>query len=271
VVEIPSYADQYEFARLERWDGILHLRLHTQDGPFQWTLAAQRELVRLFTEIGADRANRLIILTGTGDEFSGPYQNTTRTVYNQGGVEITSEGLDRVHWNAKRLMTRLLDIEVPIIGVLNGPAKRHCELVLMSDIVIAAEDATFEDTAHFELGSQVPGDGMALVLTQLLGLNRARHTMLTGRVITAQEALEWGVVAEVLPREALDGRAWEIARQLARKPDLLLRYSRIVLTQPLRDGMLENVQYHIALEALSSLQSHVHERVDPAADRGPSS
>jgi enoyl-CoA hydratase/carnithine racemase len=262
MVEIPQYADKYRFSKLERTDGILRIGLHTDGGPFQWNLDAQRELVGVFTDVAADRANRLIILTGTGDEFSGPYQSTDRTVYNQGGVSITSEGLDRVHWNAKRLMTRLLDIEVPIIGVLNGPAKRHCELVLMSDIVIAADDATFEDTAHFELGSQVPGDGMAVVLTQLLGLNRARFMMLTGQVITAQQALEWGVVNEVMPRERLEARAWELARQLARKPDLLLRYTRIVLTQPLRDGMIENLQYHLALETLSSLQSHAHEQVD---------
>src|SRR5436190_14623222 len=96
VVEIPAYADKYRFTRLERTDGILRLALHTEGGPFQWTLEAQRELVSVFTDVGADRANRLIILTGSGDEFSGPYQSARRTVYNQGGVSITSEGLDRV-------------------------------------------------------------------------------------------------------------------------------------------------------------------------------
>ena len=95
------------------------------------------------------------------------------------------------------------------------------------------------------------------------------RTTLTDRTLSSQEALEWGVVAEVLPREALDGGAWEIARQLARKPDLLLRYSRIVLTQPLRDGMLENVQYHLALEGRvyyepsnEGLEAKIGERLD---------
>jgi enoyl-CoA hydratase/carnithine racemase len=130
----------------------------------------------------------------------------------------------------------------------------------MSDIVIAADDATFEDTAHFEYGSQVPGDGMAVVLTQLMGLNRARYMMLMGEVITASQALEYGMVSEVMPRKDLEARSWEIAEKLAKKTDLLLRYSRIVLTQPLREGLLENLQYHLSLETLSSLQSHAHER-----------
>jgi enoyl-CoA hydratase/carnithine racemase len=259
--DFTDYSERYNCLRMERHDGVLHARLHTDDGPFQWGLGPQGELVRAFTDIGADRQNRLIILTGTGDEFSGPYQSSTRTVYNEGGAAITAESLDRVHWNAKRLMTRLLDIEVPIIGVVNGPAKRHCELALMSDIVLAADDATFEDTAHFEYGSQVPGDGMAVVLSVLMGLNRARYLMLTGQVITAQQALSMGLVAEVMPRENLEARSWELARKLAAKPDLLLRYTRIVLTQPLREAMTENLQYHLALETLSSLQSHAHERV----------
>jgi enoyl-CoA hydratase/carnithine racemase len=70
-----------------------------------------------------------------------------------------------------------------------------------------------------------------------------------------------GLVAEVMPRENLEARSWELARKLAAKPDLLLRYTRIVLTQPLREAMTENLQYHLALETLSSLQSHAHERV----------
>lgn len=259
--DFDEYSTKYPSLAMRREDGILEVRLHTDGGPFQWGLGPQAELVKAFVDIGADRGNRVMILIGTGDEFSGPYQSTTRTVYTQGGVPITSEGLDRTHWNAKRLMTRLLDIEIPIIGAVNGPAKRHCELALMSDIVIAADTATFEDTAHFELGSQVPGDGIAMVLIELLGLNRARYLMLTGQVLDAAQALELGLVSEVMPLEKLSDRAWELARQLSRKPDLLLRYSRIVLTQPLRDRINETVVYQLGLEALSSLQSHAGEKV----------
>lgn len=258
--EFDDYSTKYPSCAMRREDGILEVRLHTDGGPFQWGLGPQAELVQAFSDIGADRGNRVMILTGTGDEFSGPYQSTTQTVYNAGGVSITSEGLEKVHWNAKRLMTHLLDIEIPIIAAVNGPAKRHCELALMSDIVIASDTATFEDTAHFELGSQVPGDGMAVVLTQIMGLNRARYLMLTGQVIGAEEAMRIGMVSEVMPLERLNGRAWELARKLAKKPDLLLRYSRVVLTQPLRDGVNETVHYHLGLEALSSLQSHGGEK-----------
>lgn len=251
-----EYSRAYDHVRMERRNGILQMTLHTDGGPLQWGLPAQAELVSAFGDVGADRDNRLIILTGVGEEFSGPRSDPHRTVYADGGAELTPAGLDRVHWNAKRLMTRLLDIEVPMIAAVNGPAKRHAELALLCDIVLAADGATFEDTAHFHLGGHVPGDGINVVYTLLLGVNRARYLMLTGQVLSAREAKDLGLVAEVMPRPALLPRAWELAEQLAAKPDLLLRYTRLVLTHPLKKLIDEGLGYFLALETLATLDAH---------------
>ena len=89
--------------------------------------------------------------------------------------------------------------------------------------------------------------------TMLLGLNRARYLMLMGQVLQAREAKELGLVAELMPREKLLPRAWEIAAQLARKPDMLLRYTRAVLTHPLRKALEDGMPYYLAMETLSTL------------------
>jgi len=123
----------------------------------------------------------------------------------------------------------------------------------MCDIVIAADDVTFEDTAHFHNGGIVPGDGINVVYTMLMGLNRARYLMLTGQVLNAREAKDIGLVAELMPREKLLPRAWQLAEQLAKKNDMLLRYTRMVLTHPLRKQLDEGLQYFLAMEALSTL------------------
>ena len=185
--------------------------------------------------------------------FSGPKAEPGKSFYKELQSNITADLLDRTHWNAKRVMTRMLDIEVPMIGVVNGPAMRHSELPLMCDIVIAADDASFEDTAHFDIASQVPGDGINIVYTMLLGLNRARYFMLTGQILSAKEAKDLGLVAEVMPRDKLLPRAWELAEKLGTKNDLLLRYTRVVLTQPLRNWMEKDVMYHLGMEALAKL------------------
>jgi enoyl-CoA hydratase/carnithine racemase len=251
--DLKEYAHKYETVKLERRDGILQVTLHTNDGPVQWGPTVQSELVDAFTQIGADRENRIVILVGTGEAFSGPKAEPGKSFYREISRSITADLLDRTHWNAKRLMTRMLDIEVPMIGVVNGPAMRHSELPLMCDIVIAAEDATFEDTGHFDIASQVPGDGLNMVYTMLLGLNRARYFMFMGQILSAEEAKDLGLVSEIHPRDRLLKRAWEIAERLSKKNDLLLRYTRVVLTEPLRKWVEESVVYHLGMEALAKL------------------
>ncbi|MBI4192947.1 MAG: enoyl-CoA hydratase/isomerase family protein, partial [Betaproteobacteria bacterium] len=181
---LDTYRNNFEYIRMERQNGILQMSLHCDGGPMRWNLQLQAELAQAFTAVGADRENRIIILTGTGDEFSGPRSDPQNTVFSLSGFGPTAAELEPVWWNAKRLITRLLDIDVPMIAVVNGPAKRHSELALLCDIVIAADDATFEDTAHFELGGHVPGDGTNVIYTMLLGINRARYFMLTGQVLS---------------------------------------------------------------------------------------
>jgi enoyl-CoA hydratase/carnithine racemase len=227
------------------------MTLHTDGGPFQWNLDAQVELAAAFGEVGADRANRVIILTGTGDEFTGPRLDPDAAFFH--GEQLSPAGVHHVFSNARRLVNALVNVEVPMIAAVNGPAKRHADLALMCDIVIAADDVTFEDTAHFHNGGIVPGDGINVVYTMLMGLNRARYLMLTGQVLAAQDAKDIGLVAELMPRDKLLPRAWELATQLARKPDMLLRYTRMVLTHPLRKALDEGLQYYLAMETLSTL------------------
>ncbi|MDB5809717.1 MAG: hypothetical protein JWN94_1839 [Betaproteobacteria bacterium] len=246
-----DYSRSYRFINMERRGGILQMTLHTDGGPLQWNLEAQVEFVRAFTDVGVDRDNRIVILTGSGNEFSGPRLDPDAPFFH--GAKLSPAGVHEVFANARKMVNAVLAIEVPMIAAVNGPAKRHADLALMCDIVIAADDVTFEDTAHFHNGGIVPGDGINVVYTMLMGLNRARYLMLTGQVLSAKEAKDIGLVAELMPRDKLLPRAWQLAEQLARKNDMLLRYTRAVLTHPLRKQLDEGLQYFLAMEALSTL------------------
>jgi enoyl-CoA hydratase/carnithine racemase len=157
----------------------------------------------------------------------------------------------------------MLNIEAPMIAAVNGPAKRHCEIPLLCDIVLAADDATFEDTAHYHLGNLVPGDGVNVVLTLLLGVNRARYMMFTGQLLDAQEAKQLGLVAEVLPRDKLLPRAWELARQLAAKPVMQTRYTRKILVEPIRRALQDYHSLGMSLEALADIDRSMAEQQKP--------
>jgi enoyl-CoA hydratase/carnithine racemase len=87
-----------------------------------------------------------------------------------------------------------------------------------------------------------------------MGLNRARYFLLTAQLLSAKEALGFGLVNEVLPREQLMPRAWELARQIVQQPVINRRYTRIILNEYLRRPMNDLLGYGLALEGLGIVQ-----------------
>jgi enoyl-CoA hydratase/carnithine racemase len=232
---------------MHRDEGILELRLHTDGGPLVWGDGPHAELGTCFQDVGRDVDNRLVILTGTGDTFI----NTIDTSW---VGPMTASKWNRIYTNGKRLLNALMDIEVPVIAAVNGPATVHAELAVLSDVVLAAEHAYFQDSPHFRFGT-VPGDGVHVLWPLLLGLNRGRYFLLTAQKLSAHEALDLGVVNEVLPAGELTDRAWELARMLGRQHDVTLRYTRVALTEHLRQSIRQGVGHGLALEGLAAFET----------------
>jgi enoyl-CoA hydratase/carnithine racemase len=242
-----EYQHAYRHVAMSREDGVLELRLHTDDGPLVWGDGPHSELGRCFWEVGSDPSNRVIILTGTGSEFIGRLDDSWVGA-------MTPGKWNRIFTNGKRLLQALLDIEVPVIGAVNGKATVHAELALLSDIVIASETARFQDAPHFRYGT-VPGDGVHVVWPLLLGPNRGRYFVLTGQSIDAHEALRLGVVSEVMPLDQLRDRSWELARDLCRQRDTILRYTREAVIAPIRRALREDLGAGLALEGLGAFET----------------
>ena len=242
-----DYRDKYQSISMRREDGILEITLGTDGGPLQWGRLPHAELEEAFLKIGRDRENKLVIMTGTGDEFSGPVAEPES---NRAAHKQTPDEWAELGWESNRLLTNLLAIDVPMISAINGPAARHAELPVMCDIVLAAETATFQDSAHYA-GGLVPGDGVHVVFPLIMGLNRGRYFLLTGQVIDAVEAREAGLVNEILPADKLLPRAWELARQIMLQPEMNRRYTRLLLTEQLRRQLQELLPYGLALEGLA--------------------
>ena len=250
MASLEQYANKYQTVKMERRNGVLQITFHTDDGPLQWGSLPHGEFPQAFRDIGSDRENRVVIMTGTGETFSGPRGSAA------GRPRRTPGEWDQTYWEGKQLLMNLLDIEVPMISAINGPALRHSELPLLCDIVLASDDTVFQDSGHFMSGL-IPGDGMHVVYPMLLGMNRGRYFLLTGQSLDARKALELGLVAEVLPRQELLPRAWALAEQMIQQPPLVLRYSRVLLTQHIKRQMLELLGYGLALEGLGSAQDRV--------------
>ncbi len=243
-----QYRERYENIALSRDEhGILTMRLHTQDGPMVWSASIHEQLGFCFTDIGADRDNAVVVLTGTGDKWCEDIDAASFTLSN-------SRDWDVIFYEGRRLLRNLLDIEVPVISAINGPVRIHPEIPVMSDIVIAAETTVFQDAPHFMSGI-VPGDGAHVVWPHLLGPNRGRYFLLMGEEIPAAEAKTLGVVNELLPAGQVLDRALEIARYIAAKPPLARRYARVALTQRYKRLLEEGLSFGLAVEALAAVDA----------------
>lgn len=246
VTQRPAYADRYAHAELERTDGILVVRLHTEGGSLVWGAGPHEELPQLFRDIGDDRDNQVVVLTGTGEDFIAEIE------FGDAG-RISPRVYAQLFREGRRLLTSLLDIDVPMIAAVNGPARVHAELAVLCDVVLASEDALFQDAPHYRRGL-VPGDGVHLVWPLLLGPNRGRYFLLTGQEIDAREARRLGVVSEVLTGEQLMPRALSLAGQIAAQPPRTVRYTRTVLVHHLRRVITDGLALGIALEGLAAVE-----------------
>jgi enoyl-CoA hydratase/carnithine racemase len=243
----PTYFTKYENLHLERDEnGILEVRMHTNNGPFVFTGKTHREFVDAFYDISRDRDNRVMILTGTGDSWMAEIDFPSL------GDVTNPREWDKTYWEGKKILQNLLDIEIPVITAVNGPALLHTEYILTSDIILASENAVFQDMPHLNAGI-VPGDGVHVLWPLVLGPSRGRYFLFTQEKLTAQQAYNLGVVNEVFSsQEQLMSRARELAKQLAKQPTLTLRYTRVALTQRIKRLVNEGIGYGLALEGITA-------------------
>jgi enoyl-CoA hydratase/carnithine racemase len=242
---LDTYRDSFPSARLTRSkSGVLEVVLHTDGGTLIFDGHTHEQFVELFHAIGSDPDNRVVILTGSGTAFM-------ETISPEGFDFFTPQGYDKIYREGRKVLMNILDIEVPLIAAVNGPARLHSEYVLLADIVLATPSTVFQDKPHFEFGI-VPGDGVHLLWQEAIGTIRGRYFILTRQELDAQTAKEWGAVNEIVAPDRLLLRAREIAEGLAKLPPLTTKYTRIALTQKLRRIIDEGVTLGLALEGISA-------------------
>jgi enoyl-CoA hydratase/carnithine racemase len=255
-----------DFFTLERRDdGVLLARAHTQGGPIQLSVENHRALGQMLKVIGADPENELLILTGSGDEFmmeSDPH-----------GFALEEE--DMAYWayeyaykDGRINVTSLVnDLEIPTIGLFNGPGF-HPEILLMCDITIASENAVIFDL-HYDIGS-VPADGIHTAFQELLGTKRAAYALLTGEAFDAKKALDLGLVNEVVPRDQLIARGYEVADHIMSQPRTTRRLTTQIVRRPWKKRITDDLDGgfgiqmfgHVAKQKSIHGDEHIRSTVD---------
>jgi enoyl-CoA hydratase/carnithine racemase len=249
---LDDYANKFNHVKLERRQGILQMTWHTDGGPLYWGSTdngPHHEAGQIFYDVAHDPGNLLVIITGTGDRWC-----TGLNMEQVPSAEsVTPEWWDHLYHAERDMSLNLLEIPVPVIGAINGPCSYHTEIVLLSDMVIATPDTEFADDSHCSVGV-VPGDGLQIMWNMLLGPNRARWFQYTSQRISAEEAVRIGFVGEIVERERLLPRAWELAEDLlSRCSPLTLRYARLTQIEEIRRRMHNEQTGTMALEGLAQV------------------
>ncbi|WP_328399420.1 enoyl-CoA hydratase/isomerase family protein [Nocardia sp. NBC_00403] len=237
-----EYAERYrEFFVMTRRNGIIELRMHTDGGPFQHSWRGHNAWHRVWTEVGNDPENEVVIITGTGDWWhTGDPSQLWHTPFPDWTIDSQLKMYDDM---VLLLQNLLFAIDIPTIAAVNGPGT-HCEFATACDITLCVEDADFFDP-HFLAGG-VPGDGMALTLQRTIGVKRASYYMYTGEPISGRTAMELGLVNEILRRDRLLPRAWQIAEMIMARPRGSRRLTHAIATRPWKRALVEDLGFHAA-------------------------
>jgi enoyl-CoA hydratase/carnithine racemase len=241
-----EYFTAYRNLKLTRDpQGVLVVQLHDNGGPLTFTADAHTEVVDAFYRISQDRGNKIVILTGAGGDFMVGVDWSSFKDVSDPGV------WSQIHDEGVQVLENMANIRVPVIAAIEGRAHIHSEYALLANVVVAAEDATFQDVGHFAAGV-VPGDGIFTAWSYRAGAGRAEAFLLNPRPISARTALEWGVVAEVVKHGETLSRAREIAAQYLKFPEVTRRNTRVHFIRPLKERIIREVGYGLSLEGASA-------------------
>ncbi len=250
-VKLPKLEEYKEwfkdFADLYREDGILQVTWHTKGMAMHHSGMSHRAMSQLTRWISMDLENEIIIYTHIGDAWMTESDPNGWETYS----ELPRQRFEHQYFDDTNLIKNMVfDLQVPTIGAIPGPGF-HWDSAMLCDVTIASED-TWMEVPHAH-GGLVPGDGMGLMAQHYFGTKRGNYYMMTARQWTAQQMLDWGMVSEVVAKDKVMDRAWEIARMWKRMPYENRCIMSNLAKRPLMKLFMEDLKLHTVSEQYGSL------------------
>jgi 2-(1,2-epoxy-1,2-dihydrophenyl)acetyl-CoA isomerase len=231
-----------QFINLDQSDGVLTAALNRpKANAFDGTMID--EWLSVLKTAEKDDSVRCLVLTGTGRFFSA---GQDVTALDQEEVSFR----EHLHRTYNRVVMKMRGLEKPIVGAINGPAVgAGLGVALATDLRVAAESASF---IYGFVGIGLSADsGTSLMMPLLIGLARSVEMALTNRAITAQEALDWGLVNQLAPDDQLMEEAGELAAKLSRGPTRAYGLSKRAINRANLALLKETLEYEADLQEIA--------------------
>ena len=209
----------YERIKMDRRGCILTVTLSRPEVLNAVDQRMHDELASIFYDVQLDDQVDVIVITGAGSAFSAGGDINWMAATAQAG------GNSSLAVDAKKIVFGLLDLEKPIIARIPGPCLGlGTTIALLCDVIYAAESARIGDP-HVLVGL-VAGDGGAVIWPQLVGYARAKEYLLTGDLLSAQQAERICLINHAVPDGELDRHVYELAERLAAGATKAIRWTK---------------------------------------------
>ena len=257
------------FLVIEREGAIVTARMNRPETRNALTEPSQmQEIVDLCLSIRRDATVKVLVLTGVATSFCAG--GNVKDMKERGGIFAGSpyELRNNYRDGIQRIPLALYELDVPIIAAVNGAAiGAGLDLACMADIRIASDRAVFAES-FVKLGI-VPGDGGAWLLPRIVGLPKASLMAFTGDTIDAAKALDYGLVAQVVPAADLEREAQALALRIAANPAHALRLTKRLLREGQHMRLDSLLELSAAYQALAHHTDDHHEAVNAFLEKRP--
>lgn len=242
---------RYEVLKVDKADRLATVTLNRPESLNAVNPQLHHELERIWIDLAEDTDVNAILLTGAGKAFCAG--GDVKGMASRAGGEGPPDPRRQFPLNpggARRLVQRMLDVEQPIIGAINGDAVGlGATLALLSDVIVASEKARFGDP-HVRVGI-VAGDGGAVIWPLLIGPARAKEFLMRGHLVNGTEAAKMGLVNYAVPLDEVLPRARAIAQELADGPTWAIRWSKLAVNKWLKDQVNLILDASLAYEMIT--------------------
>ncbi len=250
-----NFAD-YKTLLFTRRGRVLEITMNRPDKLNAVDEVMHAELARVFVDASNDPDCDIVVLTGAGRAFSagGDIDWMQRMIDDPASFEKTAR-------EGKQIVFSLLDCEKPVIAKLNGHATGlGATIALFCDVIFASDKAKIGDP-HVCVGF-VAGDGGAVIWPQLIGYARAKEFLMTGDLMTAEEAAKIGLINHAVAAADLDARVAEFADRLAAGATKAIRWSKMSANIGLKQLAHSIMDASLAYEAMSNVSADHQEAVN---------
>ena len=204
----------YKNILVEQQGAVSVLTLNRPDSLNSFTTEMHAEVRDALEQARTDSSVRALVLTGSGRGFCAGQDLNDRAVAPGEAMPDLGESVEK---NYNPLIRALTTLPKPIVCAVNGVAAgAGANIALACDVVLAARSASFIQP-FCKLGL-IPDSGGTWILPRLVGMARARGLALLGDKISAEQALAWGMIWQVIEPEQLHSEALRLAQQLAAGP-----------------------------------------------------